>query len=86
MEWKELAPVERTGIRLSYRNAWLSYHNICRNRVAGANSAGFLAVVVYILLISPLGSRSIRAALVAYADHCIDNLHKHSIVFALPNT
>lgn len=85
MERKELAPLERPGILLSYRNAWLSCHSICRNGVADANSApGFLAVVVYILLISPLNSN--RAALVAYADLCIDNLHKQSIVFALPNT
>lgn len=85
MERKELAPVERSGIRMSYRNTWLSYHNICRNRVADANSTpGFLVVVAYILLISQPGSN--QTAPVDYADHSIDNLHKYSIVFVLPNT
>lgn len=85
MEQKELAPLERPGILLSCRNAWLSCHSSCHNGVANTNSAaGFLAVVACILLISPLGPD--RAALVAYADHCIDNLYKHSIVFALSNT
>lgn len=85
MERKELAHGTRTGIRLSCRNAWLSYHNICRNGVADANSApGILAAVVYMLLISQPGSN--QTAPDAYADHSIENLHKHSIVFALPNT